>query len=136
MKVKKDWDLEITIETEYDVTLAVGYIMKRMEELRFSEVDKQKVVVSVSELTRNILNHTDKKGLFSCYSNNHETTVKVEDNGPGIKNIQSVLQGITCISSTGLGVGLSSVKRLMDDVRIETSRKGTKIIATKRKENK
>jgi serine/threonine-protein kinase RsbT len=55
----------------------------------------------------------------------------VTDEGPGILNIDEVLNGKKRSVSRGLGLGLSGVQRLMDEFQIETSTKGTKVVAIK-----
>jgi serine/threonine-protein kinase RsbT len=102
-----------------------------MKKLCLSDMDQQKILVSVSELTRNIISHAHSKGSFHCEQVDQGIRLTVSDEGPGIHNIQDILNGKRVSSSLGLGLGLSGVRRLMDEFDIETSRKGTKVIATK-----
>lgn len=102
-----------------------------MKELRFSAMDQQKVLVSVSELTRNIIDHAYSKGTFLVELTDVGVRLTVTDSGPGIHNVDAILEGKETPTTTGLGLGLSGVKRLMDDFVIETSTKGTKVVVTK-----
>ena len=52
------------------------------------------------------------------------------DKGPGISNLEQVLNN-TVQSKTGLGLGLSGVKRLMDEFEIISNDNGTRVRAVK-----
>ncbi|WP_231686842.1 ATP-binding protein [Bacillus sp. JCM 19034] len=100
--------------------------------ITFSKVDLQKVIVSVSELTHNILDHAGGLGEFSCeYISDKGLKITVQDYGTGIKEIDKILNGDPNFNRKGLGLGLLGAKRLMDDLKIDTSERGTTIIAIK-----
>jgi serine/threonine-protein kinase RsbT len=122
---------KVNISSEDDIYFALSTVRHFMMQLPFSESDQQRVYVSVSELTRNILDHACSKGLFYCELIDQGIRFTVTDEGPGILNIDEVLNGKKVSSSRGLGLGLSGVKRLMDEFQIETSTRGTKIVAIK-----
>jgi serine/threonine-protein kinase RsbT len=122
---------KVIISSEDDIYFALSTVRHFMKQLPFSESDQQKVFVSVSELTRNILDHACSKGFFYCEIINQGIRFTVTDEGPGILNIEEALSGRKKSSSRGLGLGLSGVKRLMDEFQIETSTRGTKIVAIK-----
>ncbi|EES73124.1 serine/threonine-protein kinase RsbT [Paenibacillus sp. oral taxon 786 str. D14] len=123
---------KVNISSEDDIYFALSTVRHFMKQLPFSEADQQRIYVSVSELTRNILDHACGKGIFYCELIDQGIRFTVTDEGPGIPNINEVLNGKKGSSSCGLGLGLSGVKRLMDEFQIETSTRGTKIVATKR----
>jgi serine/threonine-protein kinase RsbT len=122
---------KVNISSEDDLYFALSTVRHFMKDLPFSESDQQKIFVSVSELTRNILDHAYSKGLFYCELLDQGIRFIVTDEGPGILHLEDVLQGKKVSSSRGLGLGLSGVKRLMDEFQIETSTRGTKIVVTK-----
>lgn len=126
----------IEIQSENDIYLALSAVRKAMEQLNFSELEKQKVFVSVSELARNILTHAHGKGVLQCETVREGIWLTVTDQGPGIPRIREILQGERVYSKTGLGLGLNGVQRLMDEFYVETGQGGTKIIAVKWKESK
>lgn len=127
--------LSVEIKTENDVYQAITLVNHLIKDRSFSESDKQSIFISVLEVTRNILDHTDQKGIFRCEMVQNEFHFLCIDKGPGIQNLNDILRGLHK-SSHGLGVGLSGAKRLMDDLRIETSKEGTRIIGIKKERYK
>ncbi len=121
---------QVNISSEDDIYFALSAVRHFMKQLSFSESDQQKVFVSVSELTRNVLDHACSKGIFYCELIDQGIRFMVTDDGPGILNVDEALSGKKT-SSRGLGLGLSGVKRLMDEFQIETSTRGTKVVAIK-----
>jgi serine/threonine-protein kinase RsbT len=117
-----------------DVLLVRQTVRARTVELGFSLVDQTKMVTAASELARNtvdyggggtvtveILNDVSRRGLRLTF----------EDQGPGIPDIQLALKdGWT--SGSGLGLGLSGAKRLVNDFHLESKvGEGTKISITR-----
>ncbi|WLD94376.1 ATP-binding protein [Alkalihalobacillus sp. AL-G] len=124
----------ISINTENDIQIALHYVRKILNFLSFSDMDKQKVIVSVSELTQNILDHANHNGLFICESiDNQAIQITVKDNGQGIDNLEQILDGYEPQKPKGLGLGLAGAKRLMDDFAVESTKGGTTIVAIKRR---
>ncbi|WP_338471366.1 ATP-binding protein [Niallia sp. XMNu-256] len=127
----------IVIKSENDIRIAINCIRLLAKALEFSKVDMQKIVVAVSELTQNILDHSGTHGLVKFDSiESRGIQVFVEDQGKGINQLEQILNGQKVISKKGLGLGLLGAKRLMDEFIIETSEEGTRIIAIKWKSNK
>lgn len=102
-----------------------------MKDLPFTRIDEQCVIVSLMEITRNVLDHGGGTGKFICHMVPQGICMLISDHGPGISNLDAINEG-ECRSYKGLGLGISGTKRLMDEVQIETSAKGTKVIAIKR----
>ncbi|MBO8173128.1 MAG: ATP-binding protein [Bacillaceae bacterium] len=123
---------KITIQTEDDLYLAISAARHLMNRLDFNKVDQQKVIVSISELCRNILNYSEH-GTFLAEVTGNKLRLTFEDRGPGIEDLDEILNGRKSPLSKGLGMGLAGVKRLMDYFQIETSREGggTKVIVEK-----
>ena len=120
-----------TLQNEDDIYLAICKIKYLMNDLPFSDVQVQCVVVSLMEICRNALIHGGGTRQFICERVNKGVRFIVSDHGTGIHNIEEILNG-HFESDSGLGLGISVTKRLMDEVRIDTSAKGTKISAIKR----
>ncbi|UOF89936.1 ATP-binding protein [Fodinisporobacter ferrooxydans] len=123
---------QIFIRSENDIFYVLSKIRTLLQELQPSDMERQKVLVSVSELAHNILDHADGKGYIQCERIGSEILIEAADSGPGLQNAESSCMRKTSISRRGLGKGLAGVHRLMDEVLVETSERGTRIIATKR----
>lgn len=119
------------IQSENDIYIAISKIKYLMKDLPFTESATQSVVVSLLEIGRNVLIHGGGSGHIECGYIEEGIYFKVSDRGPGIHNLEDILEG-RFKSHTGLGLGLGGTRRLIDEVQIETSKKGTKIIAIQR----
>ncbi len=96
----------------------------------FGLADQTRLATAVSELARNVIQYAGEG-----YSHIHDFSnaerriliVEVIDSGAGIENIQTALQeGYS--TGSGLGIGLSSCKRLMDVFSIVSYvNKGTRV---------
>lgn len=121
----------IVIEREDDVYMASTIGKKVAEDCGFSKSQQTKLVVSIMELTRNIVFYADKGELFIKPVPSLGIEIIANDHGPGIPNIDQILNN-SVRSKTGLGLGLSGVKRLMDEFEItSTINQGTKVRAVK-----
>lgn len=122
------------LRSEQDIVLARQNVRKLTQELTFSIVDQTKFVTAASELARNTLIYGGggelqweviqdgiRKGLRLTF----------RDEGPGIADInQAMTDGWT--SGSGLGMGLSGSKRLVNEFDIESAPgRGTKVVITR-----
>ena len=100
----------------------------------FSLVDQTKIVTATSELARNTIEH-GRGGSVRLRSlvNGARKGLRLEfvDRGPGIANLELALRdGYT--TSTGLGLGLSGSRRLMNEFEIESKvGEGTRVSVTR-----
>jgi serine/threonine-protein kinase RsbT len=123
----------LCIYSEKDIFTAVYLVRQALKSAVFSETDQQKVLVSVSELTRNIIHHGCGSGVIFWTLVGNAIHITVTDNGPSIRNLPEILNTvIPCTNTKGLGLGLSGTKRLMDEFTIESSERGTKVCVSKR----
>ena len=120
----------IVIEREDDVHMASTIGRRVSEEYGLSKSDQTKLVVSILELTRNIVFYAGKGELFIKPISSYGIEILAIDKGPGISNLEQVLNN-TVQSKTGLGLGLSGVKRLMDEFEIISNDNGTRVRAVK-----
>lgn len=126
--------IKVKIRTKKDVLSAVALTKQILQKHVFTKFDEHQILVAVSELTHNIINHSGVEGLFSCRYENNKLHIFVTDDGIGIQNITSILHGKNAHSETGLGLGLKGIQKLMDEFSIETAKnKGVTIRAVKRK---
>lgn len=121
----------VAIEREDDVYMASTIGKKVAEEYGLNKSQQTRLVVSIMELTRNIVYYAGKGEIFINPIPSYGIEIIANDQGPGIQNIEDVLNN-TIPSKTGLGLGLSGVKRLMDEFEIiSTMNQGTKVRAVK-----
>ena len=120
----------IVIEREDDVHMASTIGRRVSEEYGLSKSDQTKLVVSILELTRNIVFYAGKGELFIKPISSYGIEILAIDKGPGISNLEQVLNN-TVKSKTGLGLGLSGVKRLLDEFEIISNDNGTRVKAVK-----
>ncbi|WP_227939819.1 anti-sigma regulatory factor [Alkalihalobacillus deserti] len=124
VKISNEWDL-------YPVRITAR---KLADNVGFNIVDKAKIEIAVSELARNIINYAEYGEIFLqevTMLNKKGLKIIALDEGNGIENIEKALiDGFS--TSNGLGYGLPSVKRLMDEFEIQSEiGKGTKIYTVK-----
>jgi serine/threonine-protein kinase RsbT len=99
-----------------------------------SLVEQTKLVTAASELARNTLTYGGGgQAEVATVTNGRRTGVRVSfvDEGPGIADLDLALtDGYT--TGTGLGLGLSGARRLVDEFEIDTKvGEGTRVVATK-----
>ena len=125
---------ESPVRSEHDIVLARQQVRKLTQELKFSLVDQTKMVTAASELARNALiyglggtMHWDVLLL----DGREGLRLKFADDGPGIPNLElAMTDGWT--SGTGLGMGLTGTKRLVNEFEIESSvGAGTRVTITR-----
>lgn len=89
---------------------------------KLSLIDQTKLVTAVSELARNTLVHGgggDATVEVVAAGARRGVRVAFVDTGPGIANMSLALTD-GWSSGTGLGLGLSGAKRLVDDFELES----------------
>ncbi|MDO6849787.1 ATP-binding protein [Priestia megaterium] len=119
---KEKEPLTIEIHTEVDIVEARQKGRMFSNCLGFSTLDQARIITTISELSRNIYKYaTTGKIIMEIIENQIEIGLKIiaVDKGPGIKNIRKAMEsGYT--TSGGLGVGLSGVKKIMDEFTISS----------------
>ena len=127
-------NITIPIKRDTDIVLACQKGRTLAAQLGLSGNDQVSVVISVSEIARNILRYADQgKIMLKPVEQDQKQGLEViaQDQGPGIADIDLVLQdGYS--TGGGLGLGLSGAKRLMDEFEI-SSRVGEGTTITMRK---
>jgi serine/threonine-protein kinase RsbT len=122
------------VKSEEDVVRVRQVVRQWAVQMRFGLVDQTKIVTAASELARNALIHGGGGEVeLASIQNDRSKGLKLtfSDNGPGIADIaQAMKDGYT--TGTGLGLGLSGSKRLMNDFDIDSAPgKGTRITVIK-----
>jgi serine/threonine-protein kinase RsbT len=108
--------------TERDIVMSRQMVRKLTQQLKFSLVDQTKMITAASELSRNTVVYGGGGEMrWQVVTQGIKTGLRLEfeDRGPGIPDVQLALtDGWT--SGSGLGVGLSGSKRLVNEFDIRT----------------
>jgi serine/threonine-protein kinase RsbT len=95
--------------------------LEMAQKLGFSLPDATKIAVVISELARNITLYTEGGTITLIAYNGERKGIKViaQDKGPGIEDVERVLNG-GYTTSRGLGMGISGSKNIMDEFEIQS----------------
>jgi serine/threonine-protein kinase RsbT len=109
-------------------------VRAKAEELRFSLVDQTRIITAASELARNTLQHGGGGSVaIEIVENGTRRGLRLtfKDQGPGIPDLELAMKdGYT--TSSGLGLGLSGSKRLVNEFKILSKvGEGTEVTITK-----
>ena len=110
------------LRSEHDIVLARQLVRRMTQKLAFSLVDQTKMVTAASELARNALIYGGGGSMrWEVRSEGTRNGLRLTfvDEGPGIPNIELAMSdGWT--SGSGLGMGLSGAKRLVNEFDIDS----------------
>lgn len=113
---------ELPIRSGDDVVRVRQLVRARAQEVRLSLVDQTKLVTAASELARNTLVHGGAgTATVETLSRDGRSGIRAvfADEGPGIPDVdQALTPGWT--SGSGLGLGLSGARKLVDEFAIDT----------------
>ncbi|MFJ3470909.1 anti-sigma regulatory factor [Pseudomonas sp. NPDC090201] len=111
------------IHAEQDVVLARQLARKLAQECGMRLIDLTKLVTAVSELARNTMVYGGGGDMdWQIVEDGSRTGLRLtfRDEGPGIPDIKlAMTDGWT--SGSGLGLGLTGAKRLVDDFELDTA---------------
>ncbi|AHZ67132.1 MULTISPECIES: anti-sigma regulatory factor [Pseudomonas] len=122
------------IQIEQDVVLARQTARKLATECGMRLIDLTKLVTAVSELARNTMVYGGGGDMdWQILDENSRVGLRLtfRDEGPGIPDIKlAMTDGWT--SGSGLGLGLTGAKRLVDEFELDTvPGQGTRITITR-----
>jgi serine/threonine-protein kinase RsbT len=104
-----------------DVVRARRQGLEMALEMGFPRAEATKIAVVISELGRNI-EHYARNGFITITVHTGDENyilITAQDWGPGIANLEQVLEG-GFSTSNGLGLGISGSKRLMDKFDVQS----------------
>ncbi len=120
----------VPIENEADVVTVRQRAHRLAELLGFERQDQTRIATAVSELARNAFSYAGggrAEFILDPASAPQIFYVKISDKGPGIADVQTILDG-QYRSKSGMGLGILGARRLMDHFSIESrSGKGTAV---------
>ncbi len=127
-------EIRLRIAAEHDVARSLLEAGKYAKALGFDEPSNRKLVTAVSEIVRNIVKYAGSgEILMRSIEEGHRIGMEVEawDKGPGIPDLDKAMEDHYSSGGT-LGLGLPGVKRMMDDLQVETETgKGTRVTIRK-----
>lgn len=115
--------LSVLIKYEQDIVVARQRAKQIAALLGFDVPDQTRIATAVSEIARNAYSYAGGgKATFHLEGKTAPQVllIMIKDLGPGIANLPAVLQ-TACQSSTGLGLGIVGVRRLMDQFEINSA---------------
>jgi signal transduction histidine kinase/CheY-like chemotaxis protein len=126
--------LSLVLRYERDVVLARQRARQVAELLGFDGQDQTRIATAVSEIARNALEYA-RGGRIEVRveggTSPQVMLVRVSDDGPGIAAVDRILAG-RYESPTGMGVGITGARRLMDGFEIDTAvGRGTTVVLKK-----
>jgi serine/threonine-protein kinase RsbT len=125
--------VRMPINSVMDVVKARRQGLEMALTLGFPMPEATKIAVVISELGRNIVlyTHGGLINLIAYTGDKKGIKIIVQDQGPGIEDLESAMTG-GYTTSQGLGVGLSGSKNLMDEFDVQSvAGVGTKITSVK-----
>jgi len=129
---------DIYVRREADIVKVRERVRRLAREMRFDTTTQIKITTAVSELTRNIYEYAGSGAItlaVACRRGGAAgLQITARDEGPGIDeaSLRAIMRG-QYSSSSGLGVGLTGTRRLMDEFEIESGEggKGTRVTIIK-----
>jgi anti-sigma regulatory factor (Ser/Thr protein kinase) len=122
---------QIFVGEALDCAVAQQTARRLTLELGFATVHSEEIVLAVAELASNVVRHAGRGTLiFRPLDRGGRVGIEVEadDSGPGMKDIERAFaDGYS--SAGGLGYGLGTVNRLMDELEVtSTAALGTRVL--------
>jgi len=124
--------LTTEIRSEQDVVGARQRAKQVAAALGFELQDQTRIATAVSEIARNAYRYarSGRVEFTVVESPARMLTIAVTDSGPGVKDLQSVLDGTYC-SETGMGLGILGSRRLVDHFEINSQPGRTTVVLGK-----
>jgi len=127
-------ETRISIASDLDIIRARQTGRTEAAKLGFSSTDLTLIATAISELARNIVMYAKEGEIIVRIVRAKEKrgiVVIARDNGPGIADTRQTLQdGFS--TSRSLGLGLPGVRRLMDELEIESQLGQGTVVITKK----
>ena len=122
----------MTLGAETDFLLARQRAKQIAEILGFENQDQTRIATAVSEIARNAYEYAVSGGVEFYLDRDERPSLQivVSDRGKGIAKLDEIWDG-TFVSASGMGIGIAGSRRLMDDLKIESSNTGTTVVLRK-----
>lgn len=123
---------DVYVRREADIVKVRERVRRLAREMGFDSTTQIKITTAVSEITRNIYEYAKSGAITLSVAERGPDMgllVMARDDGPGIdeSTLRAIMRG-TYRSASGLGVGLSGTRKLMDEFDIKTGEgEGTRV---------
>lgn len=127
----------IKLIEEYDTGYTIFVTRKMSAKAGFMCADEVMIATAASELSTNIIRYAEQGEIsISIIKDLRHERIGIEvyavDSGPGIKDVELAMKEEYSSLPNSLGLGLPSVKRIMDEFYIETLFQiGTRVLTRK-----
>jgi signal transduction histidine kinase len=127
---------DVYVRREADIVKVRERVRRLAREVGFDSTTQIKITTAVSEVTRNIYEYAQSGTISLALAERGSDVglmVTARDDGPGIDGatLRAIMRG-SYQSASGLGVGLSGTRKLMDEFDIQTaSGEGTRVSVVK-----
>jgi signal transduction histidine kinase/CheY-like chemotaxis protein len=114
--------LSVAINYEQDTVAARQRARHLAALLGFDSQDQTRIATAVSEIARNAFNYAGGGRVEFVVEGNTAPQLflaRISDSGPGIADLDSILEG-RYRSATGMGLGITGARRLMDQFEIQS----------------
>ena len=113
--------LSLDLRREVDVVLSRQRARQIAALLGFTQLDQTRIATATSEIARNAI-HYAGGGRVEFFLDGNQApalSIRVRERGMGIRDLQTILDG-QYVSPTGIGIGITGARRLMDRFDIES----------------
>jgi len=116
---------QIPVGQSFDCAMAEQTTRRITRELGFAGQPSEEIVLAVAELASNLVRHAGRGALTLRPLHSGDRVgieVAAADHGPGMRDIEQAFEdGYT--TAGGLGYGLGTVNRLMDEIEISSAQR-------------
>ena len=110
------------IEREFDVFELVAIVKQLAQAIGFSYHDSSALSLAVSEIATNVIRYANQgQVVISRTENQKGILVLIEDSGPGIEDLDHVMQDGVSSLKTSMGLGFGAAKRAVDSLLVNKS---------------
>jgi signal transduction histidine kinase len=117
---------DIYVRREADIVVVRDRVRRLARDMGFDATTQIKITTAVSELTRNIYEYAGSGAITLALAERADGAIGLQltarDDGPGMDEqlLRSIMHG-SYHSASGLGVGLSGTRRLMDEFELDSA---------------
>lgn len=128
-------EIRVPINADPDLVAARQAGRDIARELGFSTTDQTLIATAISEIARNIVQHSRGGEIIVTpvlETGRKGVVIVANDVGPGIPDVEMALREGFTTSATGLGLGLPGARRLVEEFHLTSELgKGTTVVMKK-----